>query len=214
MTTLRPALRDPARTAIGLPYAIVDDFLSRTMADGLLAQIIAVQDRFAPALLQREGADPLDRNFRSALRLPGRVGVDLAPLIAAIVERGDALCDAIGIRPFPVHHREMSIVAHRGGDFYKRHIDTGAPQDGHVRVVSCVYYLHWRPRGFSGGALAIHPLTGDGPPRIVEPVHNRLAVFASFVPHEVLPTIGAGAFAESRFSINCWLRRQVRPAAA
>jgi SM-20-related protein len=42
----------------------------------------------------------------------------------------------------------------------------------------------------------------------VEPEHNRLVAFPAFVPHEVVPISCPGnAFADRRFSINCWLHR-------
>jgi len=190
---------------------VIDDFLAEADADRLLEQIVAGEALFTPSEIRKDTSGTTDPAFRSSLRLPGRVGVELDGLKAAVRARFDEICAAIAVKPFPIYHTECSIVAHRDGDFYKRHIDTGAAYRGYVRVVSCVYYVHRRPRGFGGGELAIHPLVGDGPATRIEPLHNRLAVFASFVPHEVLPTRCDGGFADSRFSINCWLQRAVPP---
>ena len=75
-------------------------------------------------------------------------------------------------------------------------------------MVSAVYYFHRQPRGFSGGQLAIYPIDA-GDAATIEPMHDRLVVFPSFAPHEVLPvTVPGNAFADARFSINCWLRRE------
>lgn len=192
---------------------VIDDFLGATAADALLSQIIASEANFVPTHFRGPGTPSQDAAFRSSLRLPGRVGVDLDHFKAAIHARFAALCAGTGTAQFLVHHSECSIVAHRDGDFYKTHIDTRTGDPGahgtHVRVLSCVYYLNQRPPAFRGGELLFHPL-GGGESMRVAPQHNRLAVFPSFIPHEVLPISSPSTrFADSRFSINCWLRRAV-----
>ena len=195
------------------PYLVVDDFLSREAADTMLAQMIAAEPDFVPSVIGNDDMRRVDESYRSSRRLSGRRGVDLTPLADAIDARLDAFCAGVGIHPFFVARRELSVVAHGNGDFYKPHIDTrtGASDDGSVRVVSCVYYLHRAPRAFSGGELAIHSIAGDAEPVLIEPAHNRLVIFPSFIPHEVLVTRASDAFADSRFSVNCWLRRATDP---
>ena len=208
-------------TASTAPHLIIDAFLPADIAAGLLDEIIAGGPLFTPSLVgaPRSGTTSA---VRSSLRLPGRTGVDLAPFRTAIEARFGELCAAVGIAPFAIYHNECSIVAHGDGDFYRTHVDTPtvrpAIRPKHVRVLSCVYYLHREPRRFSGGDLHIYPL---GLPRddtagvTIAPYHNRLVVFPAFVPHEVrdiaCPT---GAFADSRFSINCWLHREQTAAAS
>jgi Rps23 Pro-64 3,4-dihydroxylase Tpa1-like proline 4-hydroxylase len=194
-------------------HQVIDDFLDAGDADRLLDQMLAREASFTPSEVTVGKDGTLAPAFRSSLRLPGRVGVDLTGFTAAVHARFEALCAATGLTPFPIDHTERSIVAHRQGDFYRRHVDTGAAHRGHVRILSSVYYLHRRPVGFSGGELALYPFAGDGDPTLVAPLHNRLVVFPAFVPHEVLPTTCPGGFADSRFSINCWLHRAVGPAA-
>jgi Rps23 Pro-64 3,4-dihydroxylase Tpa1-like proline 4-hydroxylase len=192
---------------------VLDDFLPQQAAETMLAQILAAEPAFTPSEIGRGATSRVNSDYRSSLRLPGRVGVDLTSLVDAIGARLDAVCTGAGVRTFPVAHHELSIVAHRDGDFYKPHIDTrtGATDGRSIRVVSCVYYLHRPQRGFSGGELAIHPIMGGGEPILIEPRHNRLAIFPSFIPHEVLPTRSSGSFADSRFSVNCWLHQARRP---
>lgn len=196
-----------------VPHLLIDDFLAEEDANLLLSQMLGAQSRFTPSAVRGEEAGVVDNAFRSSLRLPGRVGVELTGIVAATHARFDDICAATGVQPFPVYHSECSIVANRDGDFYRRHIDTGAAERGHVRVISCVYYLHRRPRVFTGGELAIYPVAGTAEATLIDPVHNRLVAFPSFFPHEVLPTASSGAFEDSRFSINIWLHRQVRPPA-
>jgi Rps23 Pro-64 3,4-dihydroxylase Tpa1-like proline 4-hydroxylase len=64
---------------------------------------------------------------------------------------------------------------------------------------------------FSGGELRIHRL-GAKPGDFghdIEPRQGRLVVFPSWWPHEVLKVrCPSGNFADSRFSVNCWIHRQ------
>ena len=201
-------------SALTAPHLISDDFLPETVATALLDEIVAGGPSFTPSLVGGPKS-AASSGLRSSSRLPGRVGVDLTPFRTAIAARSDELCAAVGIAPFPVYHTECSIVAHGDGDFYRTHVDTRAGRDKvrpkHVRVVSCVYYLHRKPKRFSGGELHIHamgPSDGGTPAIVIAPDHNRLAVFPAFFPHEVRDiACPSGAFADSRFSINCWLHR-------
>jgi SM-20-related protein len=203
-------------TGPAVTCAIVDGFLPEDVAARLLDDIVAAAPLFTQSRVGRPDNGAEVPGIRSSRRLPGRVGVELAPFRAAIAAQSARLCAAIGVQPFPVYHTECSVVAHGDGDYYRTHIDTsptrGGPQPKHFRVVSCVYYLNREPKGFSGGALQVHALgLGDRRPAkvVIEPLHNRLAVFPAFIPHEVR-TIDcpSGRFEDSRFSINCWLHRQ------
>jgi SM-20-related protein len=189
--------------------AIIDEFLGADAAEDLLAQMIAAESRFAASKVR--GAN---QHIRSSLHLPGRVGVDLKGFTSAIMDSVDDLATAVGMKPFEIYDAERSIIAHRDGDYYGTHIDTRTQADNvqpSIRVISCVYYLYRTPRKFSGGELRIHRLGAapeDGSSSVIEPVHDRLVVFPSFLPHEVLPvTLSSDRFEDSRFSINCWLHR-------
>lgn len=187
-------------------YGIIDGFLGAGAAGHLLTQIIAAGEGFTASRVRGEG-----QQIRSSLRLPGRVGVDLDGFTRAVVSRFEELAALAGTPLFDIYHAERSIVAHRDGDYYRTHIDTRtqAADDapGSIRVLSCVYYLHAEPRRFSGGELLLHRV-GVGDPVSIEPVHDRLAVFPSFLPHEVRPIASSSnRFEDSRFSINCWLHK-------
>lgn len=187
-------------------YAIIDGFLGAEAAGDLLGQIIAAGEGFTASKVRGE-----DQKIRSSLRLPGRMGVDLDGITSAIICRFEELAAAIGMPTFDIYHAERSIVAHRDGDYYGTHIDTrtqAADDDAphSIRVLSCVYYLHGSPCKFSGGELVLHrPGTTSA---TIEPLHDRLAIFPSFLPHEVLPVSSSSdRFEDSRFSVNCWLHR-------
>jgi SM-20-related protein len=195
---------------MAIPHLIIDDFLAAADAAQLLAQMLAAEPNFTPSLIGTGGDAQDAKGFRSSMRLPGRVGVDLDLFRAAIHARFDALCAATGIAPFPIYHTECSIVSHGDGDYYRTHIDTqtGGAQVRHYRVLSCVYYLNGEPKAYGGGELAIHAMGNASVIRIA-PQHNRLVAFPAFIPHEVLPiSCPDGGFANSRLSINCWLHRE------
>jgi SM-20-related protein len=189
--------------------AIIEGFLGAEAATDLLSQIIAAEGGFAASKVRGP-----NQQIRSSLHLPGRVGVDLKGFTSAITDCANDLAAVVGMKAFEIYDAERSIVAHRDGDYYGTHIDTRTQADSaqpSIRVISCVYYLYRTPRKFSGGELRIHRFGAapeDGSSSVIEPVHDRLVVFPSFLPHEVLPvTLSSDRFEDSRFSINCWLHR-------
>lgn len=194
------------------PWLVIDGFLGAEASGRLVDQILAAEAGFAPSEVRTETGSAQVPALRSSLRLPGRVGVDLSGFLDAVAAREAELIAAVGVKPFPVWHRECSIVAHGDGDFYGRHIDTRIGSEAaeqSKRIVSCVYYLNREPAGFSGGELAIHGIAGM-PGTTIAPLHDRLAVFPSFLPHEVMRvSCPSGRFADSRFNINCWLRQEM-----
>ena len=113
---------------------------------------------------------------------------------------------------------DLQMVAHGDGGFYTRHIDTFTGKDRFAkgdRVISCVYYFFNEPKAFTGGELRLHPLrtkTDPTPAAIDMAITNdTLIAFSSWLPHEVLAVSSPSrTFADSRFSINCWVH-QVPP---
>jgi SM-20-related protein len=114
-----------------------------------------------------------------------------------------------------VEPREFELSAYRDGDHFSAHIDTDERLN-RVRVLSCVYYFAAIPRRFSGGELRLYDiptLSGGkqgGPPPFVDvtPETDTLVVFPSWLRHEVLPVrVPSGAWADGRFTINCWIHR-------
>ncbi len=194
------------------PHLIIDGFLGAEAAGRLLDQIIAAEASFTPSEVRKTAGAGTVPQVRSSMRLPGRVGVDLSGFLEALSAREEELISAIGVKPFPVWHRECSVVAHHDGDFYDRHIDTrtrSETSERSLRMVSCVYYLNREPAGYSGGDLVIDGIAGL-PGTAIHPRHDRLAVFPSFLPHSVSRvSCPSGRFADSRFNVNCWLRREL-----
>jgi SM-20-related protein len=197
-------------------YIVIDGFLPAVEALALLDHARAHADRFVPGTLGGVGSGRLDLKKRSGLILDKDIHKVQGPFVAAIDASFTSLCRAVGIAPFEIHRHEIGMTAYRDGTHYGRHIDTRtgplSADQKDVRMLSCVYYLHGEPRGFSGGDLLLHAFNADAlpgtAPIAVEPRHNRLVAFPSFVVHEVTTTrVPGDGFADARFAINCWLRR-------
>jgi Rps23 Pro-64 3,4-dihydroxylase Tpa1-like proline 4-hydroxylase len=198
------------------PHLVIDNFLPEPQRVALLAHALRSEAAFVPAGEAIDGA-PVTGQGRIALRCALGLGDLRGSFEAAVHARFAEVCAAIGVAPFPLAHTETELVAHGDGGHFDLHHDTLTQRNradfATDRVVSSVYYLHKEPHAFSGGELAIHPF-GQGEPILIEPRGNRLVLFAAIAPHAVRAVNCPGAaFADWRFSVNCWLHR-ARPAVA
>jgi Rps23 Pro-64 3,4-dihydroxylase Tpa1-like proline 4-hydroxylase len=190
---------------------VFDGFLPPPLFGALLGHALAQAGRHEPAVVNEDGVTLVDRTTRAAEFCPAGLGELREPFLALVLAKLDAMLAALGMMRFAVDDIEAELVAHNDGAFFSRHIDTrldyaAAGKDIH-RMISLVYYFHREPKGFSGGELELHPVTG-GEPQVLEPRNNRLIAFPSFVPHEVRRVAcPSGEFADSRFAINVWLSR-------
>lgn len=198
----------PAPPGLVLPSLVVDHFLLAAERDALFAWALENEARFTPASLAGGVVDPGVR-LASSLR-------DLGPLDAVLRERVTAAVPewvaALRVTPFAIHDIELELAAHNHGAHFRLHSDTytSSMKTRGDRMLSAVYYFHRTPKAFAGGELRLHRLgaePGDAGQDIA-PVDNRMAVFPSWGPHEVLPVAcPSRAFADSRFAVNCWVYR-------
>lgn len=126
------------------------------------------------------------------------------------------ITDTLNTRDFRIGESEIQLTASNDGEYFKPHADAGNEGTATAaREITFVYYLHRTPRPYSGGDLLFY----DGQPgqpgydkgsgvTAVPPQNNRLIVFASNRWHEVdMVRCPTGEFADSRFTVNGWLRR-------
>jgi SM-20-related protein len=203
------------------PHVVIADFLPATDHAALIDWTLANQARFEPSGLGHERA--LDTGFRNSLSLRGE---GPRPWVSPLTDRIRPLvpgwCAALGIAPFTIDQIEFDMVAYNDGAFYRRHVDTGVgggrtPQPGSAafRMITAVHYFHREPKRFQGGALRLHSLAHDISYGDVPPSQNSLAIFPAWARHEVMPVACPSRdFADSRFAINCWVRRAAVGAAA
>ncbi len=176
--------------ASGPPYHRIPGLLPDAAAQEVLTQILDRQSSFC--------ALTGDRNF---LRLPEPL--DLLPGFSrTLCATLPYIQERLGIdlvRP----EIELYVHAYNDGTSFGRHSDARGGGNWRRRI-SCVYYLHRRPRGFEGGSLVIYDERRR--PHAVEPEHNSAVFFPSHLIHEVLPvTCRSRAFVDSRFAINVWI---------
>jgi SM-20-related protein len=115
---------------------------------------------------------------------------------------------------FPISQIEAQLTAHNHGNFYKVHNDNGS-QETATRELTYVYYFYRQPKPFSGGELVIYDskvkdnfYVQAETFKVVQPLNNSIVFFLSRYLHEVLPVdCPSQQFADSRFTINGWIRR-------
>lgn len=193
--------------ALSSPHILAQDFLDATHHDRLLAWAVRAGTTVEESLTADSDGSiahkPDLRRSRSGSVPPELATLLLEPIRGMLPE----FCRRFRLTVFkPVF--EMEFVAYGDGDYFRRHIDTGAKNG--ARMISAVYYMHRRPRRFTGGALRLFSLLGDAPIS-VEPDDNSLAVFPSIVPHDVTTVhLPGGDPADARFAINLWLHHAGR----
>jgi SM-20-related protein len=120
----------------------------------------------------------------------------------------------LGMPEFEVASVEAQITASNEGDYFHFHSDNGSDPVA-SRHLTFVYFFHREPKQFGGGELRIHDATleegsyvSDGSYQTIVPQQNQIVFFPCELLHEITPvTCESQQFADSRFTLNGWLRR-------
>jgi SM-20-related protein len=201
---------DSAMRTVMPPYVVIGGFLEEDTVAGLLEFALGHEQSFEPTKVGRTGPEAIKPEIRVSLGMR-----DLGPFKPILKSKMLTLVpDLVAKLKTPAVNTpqlELQLVAHGDGAFYKRHIDTHTvPDRDSIRVLSGVYYFHTHPKAFTGGALRLYAI---GDPAMatfvdIEPEHNTLLVFPSWIIHEVMPvSCPSHRFIDSRFAINCWIFR-------
>jgi predicted 2-oxoglutarate/Fe(II)-dependent dioxygenase YbiX len=201
---------DSAMGTVMPPYLVIGSFLEEDTVAGLLDFALGHEHSFEPTKVGRASPKTIKPKIRVSLGMR-----DLGPFKPILKSKMLALVpDLVAKLKTPAVNTpqlELQLVAHGDGAFYKRHIDTHTvPDRESIRVLSGVYYFHSHPKAFTGGALRLYAI---GDPAMatfvdIEPEHNTLLVFPSWIIHEVMPvSCPSHRFVDSRFAINCWIYR-------
>jgi Rps23 Pro-64 3,4-dihydroxylase Tpa1-like proline 4-hydroxylase len=198
------------------PHGTVSNWLGPGMARRLLDFAQARRDSFSPSVVDYKEATEVDLSVRRSVKVRDLGGLkqELRARIRAVLP---AMFEELGADAFEPRKFEVEMVAHGDGAFFTEHRDTflenekvGEKFVGH-RAISAVYYFHRLPKSFSGGVLRIYSLVGREKSTAfvdIEPTNDTLVFFPSWFPHEVLPVVcPSRQFEDSRFAINCWVRR-------
>jgi len=196
-------------------YVVIDDFLSPAEHTDMLLLATASEEHF-----QTGTVDGDEIGYRQNLVIPGFGESAHARLLQnRLLVWYPLLAKSLGVPVFPLAAVESQLTAARSRQFYKVHADVGPDCP---RELSCIYYIHRRPRGFSGGELRLYDAIETESQKsaaetfeVVEPVSNRMVVFRSDELHEAMPVrCPSGQFADSRFAVTTWLHRATQPDAA
>ena len=193
-------------------FLVIDDFMPAPFVGGLLAYTLAHQSSFISSQVKRYGEDQTLGDERASRICSQGLGPFEQAFCGTIHAHLPRFFQALGVQPFAIARTELELVACGDGGKFLRHLDIftqtdreGEPTD---RVLSAVYYFHALPKRFTGGELAIYPVRDDAAIEVLQPELNRIVIFPSFAPHEVRKiACPSRDFADSRFSINCWLHR-------
>ncbi|MGK7958535.1 MAG: 2OG-Fe(II) oxygenase [Crocosphaera sp.] len=191
-------------------YLQIDDFLSPEELSNLLEYTINQKAAFVPAKTTTEEAD-----YRQSLVLHS------FPEFSEIIQHkiSNNLSDIVNkleLPSFMVSQIETQLTAHNDGNYFKLHNDNSSWETMN-RELTYVYYFYRQPKPFSGGELLIYEskLENDSYSKgdlfkTIEPLHNSLVIFPSHYFHEVLPVdCSQCTFADSRFTINGWIRKSL-----
>jgi SM-20-related protein len=193
------------------PVIIVDDFVGRAAAEQLFQYAIAHESGFRPSKVSLGHRGIIDESRRVS-----KVNSDLdpvMPLIEPTIRKAvDEAIPKLGLVNVDSYLLEPELAWCGDGGFFKMHRDTlSRDRLAHQRVMTTVYYFYKEPKAFTGGQLRLYGVGADAdsdPLQEIEPRSDRAVFFPAWFPHEVLPvSCSSGIFADGRFAITCWVRR-------
>jgi Rps23 Pro-64 3,4-dihydroxylase Tpa1-like proline 4-hydroxylase len=189
-------------------YAQIDNFLTSAEKNKLIKYVLAKESEFVTTSTSTNAED-----YRRSMVLHS-----FPEFSELMVNRIKAILPDVlrklNIPSFGLGEIEAQLTMHNDNNFYKLHNDSGSP-DTATRFFTYVYYFYREPKGFSGGELQIYDskiennfYVADATFRTVEPRNNSIVFFLSRYMHEVLRvSCPSKAFADSRFTINGWVRK-------
>lgn len=210
------AAGDIASLEVAPPHALIPDFMTDAEREQVLGFTLAHAGAFQSSGVHdapSQGFAPPSYRIRRSRVIDGPGNGALAAfMMPKLQELMPTLWPRLGIDPVPFNAMECQITAHGDGDFFAVHTDNGTPEIAH-RQISYVYYFHRDPKQFGGGHLSLyHTLFQGGYPtcgRIaadIDPPHNGLMVFPTFIYHEVTPIrCASSALTDQRLTLNGWL---------
>ena len=199
---------EPVNDELISRYAQIDNFLTAAEKNKLIKYVLAKESAFVTTSTSTNADD-----YRRSMVLHS-----FPEFSELIINRIKAILPDVlrklNLPSFSVGDIEAQLTMHNDNNYYKLHNDSGSP-DTATRFFTYVYYFNREPKAFSGGELQIYDSKIENnfyvaaeTFRTVEPRNNSIVFFLSRYMHEVLPvSCPSKAFADSRFTINGWVRR-------
>lgn len=150
------------------------------------------------------------RRSRVLMDVPQQQEMILARVKAVLPQ----VLEKLGMEDFTIADSEVQITASNDGDFFLCHNDNGSAGVS-SRHLTFVYFFHREPRQFEGGELRIHDshlrdgvYVSDGTYQTIAPQQNQIVFFPCELMHEITAVkCQSQNFADSRFTLNGWLRQ-------
>jgi Rps23 Pro-64 3,4-dihydroxylase Tpa1-like proline 4-hydroxylase len=194
---------------------VLDEFLAPEELQDLMRYTLAHEAEFRISEIIAPGVNVATADFESRR---SHVLMELDKHHAVIVNRIQSclprIFEKLEHEPFPLNRVEAQITASNDRDFFRQHSDNAHEQTA-ARELTFVYFFHREPKQFRGGELRIYDscwanggYAATANYRAIVPQQNQIVFFPSSLVHEITPVECAGAtFADSRFTVNGWLRR-------
>ena len=194
---------------------VLDEFLAPQELEELTRFALEHESAFAASevVSPRSAGGVVDYEHRRS-----RVLIDLAQYEGLLLDRIKGALPQVlrklGMEEFSIATFEAQATASNDGDFFCFHSDSGSQQVA-SRYLTFVYFFHREPRQFEGGELRIHDAhleqgsyVSAGSYQTIVPQQNQIVFFPCELMHEITPVkCSSRAFADSRFTVNGWLRR-------
>ena len=206
------AERPPVLTARSV---VLDEFLAPQELEELMRFTIQHEADFNASEVVSPSADGGIVNYEHRR---SRVLMELSHHQDLILTRIKAVLpqvlDELGMEEFSIADVEVQVTASNDGDFFHFHSDNGSDRVA-SRHLTFVYFFHREPHQFEGGELRIHDAhledgayVSEGTYQTIVPQQNQIVFFPCELLHEITPVNCASQlFADSRFTLNGWLRR-------
>ncbi len=212
------AVADPP-TVLPAQCVVLDEFLSPQELEELTRFTLEHEGEFSASEVvaphaDREGAGGIvnyeHRRSRVLMDLVRHEEVMLNRIKAALPQ----IIETLGMEQFSIAGVEAQVTASNDGDFFHFHSDNGSDRVA-SRHLTFVYFFHREPRQFEGGELRIHDARlengayiSEGSYQAITPRQNQIVFFPCELMHEITPVnCSSQHFADSRFTLNGWLRR-------
>jgi 2OG-Fe(II) oxygenase superfamily len=194
---------------------VLDEFLAPMELANLTRFIVEHEGDFQASQVVSPHADGGVVNYEHRR---SRVLMDLAEHQDVMLKRIQSVLpqvlDKLGMEEFSIADVEAQVTASNDGDFFHFHSDNGSERVA-SRHLTFVYFFHSEPRQFEGGELRIHDsrlkdgvYVSENSYQAIVPQQNQIVFFPCEMLHEITPVKCASQlFADSRFTLNGWLRR-------
>jgi len=194
---------------------MLDEFLAPQELEGLTRFTLSHEPQFTASEVV---APTSERGVIDYEHRRSRVLTDLERYEELLVRRINMVLpevlDKLGMEEFAIAGVEAQITASNDEDFFRFHSDNGSDRVA-ARHLTFVYFFHREPRQFEGGELRIHDArleegryVSAGSYQTIVPSQNQIVFFPCELLHEITPVkCPSGLFADSRFTLNGWLRR-------